>query len=273
MSELLRKFIRELETGRASPAEQYDTIIGHHEGKLAKPLTAHTLDEVLAKQDLWRKAFGTTSGAVGAYQFIKPTLASLKKELGLSGQEKFDSGLQDKLCDRLLSKRGLAKFLAGELGRDAFGNSLAKEWASFPLLAGTKRGQIGLRRGQSYYDGVAGNSALCKPAAVESLLDQVKGAKLGSKPNSNTGALPSKGSMKMSETVNVPVKSAWASKVNWAMALGIIFNIFAFFGLDVPDDVRAAVLAGGGSLVLVGGWIARTFFTTAITSASASKIK
>lgn len=170
MYDMLTALIRETETGKTDPAVQYQTIIGHNQRHLDKPVTEMTVDEIINASDSWRKRFGTTSGAAGAYQIIKPTLVQLKKDLGLSGSERFTPALQDHMCAKLLQKRGASQFLAGELSVVSFGNNLAREWASFPVLSTQKRGNTTLKRGQSYYDKVAGNSALIKPALVEGTL-------------------------------------------------------------------------------------------------------
>lgn len=171
---ILKALIRKTETGKTTPAEQYGTIIGHNEGKLAKPLVEWTVGEIIAASDGWRKRFGTTSGAAGAYQIIKPTLKLLQTKLGLDGTEKFTPELQDRMADELLDTRGLGAFLRGTITVEAFGNALAREWASFPVLSISRRGETVLKRGQSYYDKVAGNSALIEPEVVEASLLQLR---------------------------------------------------------------------------------------------------
>lgn len=170
MYDLLTALIRKTETGKTDPAVQYETIIGHNQRHLDKPLTSMTVDEIIAASDSWRKQFKTASGAAGAYQIIKPTLVQLKKDLGLTGSEKFTPVLQDRMGEKLCQKRGADQFLAGKLSLTAFGNNLAREWASFPVLSPTKRGEQAIKRGQSYYDKFAGNSALITPAVVEATL-------------------------------------------------------------------------------------------------------
>lgn len=173
MYDVLTALIRKTETGKTDPAVQYETIIGHNQHHLSKPLTQMTVDEIIAASDTWRKSFGTTSGAAGAYQIIKPTLVQLKKDLGLKGSEKFTPALQDRMGEKLCQKRGADQFLAGALSLTAFGNNLAREWASFPVLSATTRGKLKLTRGQSYYDKFAGNHALIAPDAVEGVLAQM----------------------------------------------------------------------------------------------------
>lgn len=74
------------------------------------------------------------------------------------------------------------------------------------------------------------------------------------------------------DSIVTTVKSAWFSKLNWTMAIGVVFNIFMLLGHPVPDDVQAAVITVGNSLVLIVGWVIRTWFTTSITAASAKKV-
>lgn len=74
------------------------------------------------------------------------------------------------------------------------------------------------------------------------------------------------------DTVLANVKSAWLSKLNWTLAAGALFNLFAFFGLNVPADVKDAIVMVGNGLVLIVAWVLRTWFTTSITPASAKKL-
>ena len=149
----LLDFIMKTETKFARP-RCYETIFGHNEGKLSRPLTAMTIDEVLAAQRNWpskvwvKEHFGKTqaSSAAGGPQFMRATLTELKRTLKLSGHEKFDGKLQDRLAMELLDRRGHDEFLAGEISRTAFGKRLAR--ASFPVLASTK----GAHRGGAKLD-------------------------------------------------------------------------------------------------------------------------
>ncbi len=168
---ILLAFIRQTETGRKD-ASAYDTIYGHNENKLSKPLTSMTVDEVIAAGPGWTKAY--RSSAAGAYQFMNATLKDLKASEGLTGREVFTPALQDRLGLALLKRRGFDGFMAGTIGRSAFGLGLAREWASFPVLADTKGAHRAVARGQTYYAGDKLNKALVKPEAVEAVLTQVK---------------------------------------------------------------------------------------------------
>lgn len=172
-------------SGLADPAKvQSSTILDDgtsvlvmNDGKrrvLAKPLTSMTIDEVLAAQRGWSKNHG--SSAAGGYQFMRNTLSDLKEELGLRGSQKLDPDLQDRLGYHLLKRRGYEDFMAGTISRIEFGKRLAMEWASFPVLAGTKGQKRTVKRGQSFYVGDGINKALVAPDVVEAMLDRVKAA-------------------------------------------------------------------------------------------------
>lgn len=217
---ILKALIRKTETGKTDPAVQYETIIGHNQHKLAKPLTQMTVGAIIAASDGWRKRFGTTSGAAGAYQIIKPTLKLLQTKLGLDGTEKFTPELQDRMADELLATRGLGSFLKGTITVEAFGNSLAREWASFPVLSTQRRGETVLKRGQSYYDKVAGNSALIKPETVEATLLQLRAPKPVTVPSYQPGDTDE-------PTPIVPVMAA----IDWVLIALVIFFILLVAGL------------------------------------------
>jgi muramidase (phage lysozyme) len=166
----LLDFIRDTEVG-TDDRGGYDVIYGFNQSKLPKPVTAMTVDEVLAAQAGWSKRFG--SSATGGYQFMRATLAGLKTELGLRGVQLLDADLQDRLGYHLLKRRGYEAYAAGTIGAAEFGKRVAMEWASFPVLAATKGAHLQLSRGQSYYAGDKLNKALVTPARVEAVLAEV----------------------------------------------------------------------------------------------------
>jgi muramidase (phage lysozyme) len=170
---ILLDFIYRTETGKAPP-DCYEVIFGHNQSELPKPLTAMTLDEVEAAQPGWTKRFG--SSAAGAAQFMRntldapKTLRDIEGEIGLSGAELFDADLQDAMAFHLLKRRGFYEFIIGRLSPTAFGNRLAMEWASFPVLSDIKGAHRRVKRGQTYYAGDGRNKVLVKPEAVEAVL-------------------------------------------------------------------------------------------------------
>lgn len=174
---VLLGYISGLETAREGDMA-YQTVIAHlnEKGELPKPITAMTLDELMVEQLRWVKQLGQASGAAGAYQIIRPTLQSLIKQFSLPTTAMFTPNGQDSLGYALLKRRGFDRFMAGSIGITEFGNELAKEWASLPLLSSVRRKIKGatrtLQRGQSYYDGVAGNKSLDGAATFEAVLAQ-----------------------------------------------------------------------------------------------------
>lgn len=140
----------------------YNQVYGRN--KMA-PLDEMTVNQVLSYQrDRVRK--GSPSSAVGRYQFIRPTLRGLVRELGLTGDELFTPALQDTLAVHLLKRRGLDRFLDGQVDLETFGNSLAKEWASLPVLTGRKKGK-------SFYAGDGLNNALTDTSAAQAAIASV----------------------------------------------------------------------------------------------------
>ncbi|WP_127903554.1 hypothetical protein [Solirhodobacter olei] len=122
------------------------------------PLSTMTINSVLAWQA--RVTRTSRSAAAGRYQIIPSTLRKLVREMGLTGKEDFDATLQDSMALRLLTDAGWTPNAAPT---DALGSSLARVWASLPLLGGADEGL-------SAYDGIAGNHALTTPSIFRNVL-------------------------------------------------------------------------------------------------------
>ena len=163
---VLLDFIGDIEAPRG-----YNTIYGNNQGKLKKPVTEMTVDEILAEQRSWTRKYG--SSATGRYQFMRATLTGLKEEGVVRGDEKLDGPVQDRLGYHLLKRRGYAKYVAGSMSTDDFGKRLAQEWASLPVLKDTKGQKRPVTRGQSYYAGDGLNKSLVDPERVETTLKEV----------------------------------------------------------------------------------------------------
>lgn len=167
--------IREVEVGTTA-RKGYDVIYANKQDKLPKPITSMTLAELQGHQS---KGWPAKSTASGGYQFMKATLAGLRKELGLRDTQVFTPDLQDRLGYHLLIRRGYDKFIAGTLSVNGFALNLAKEWASFPVLSATQGQKRKVTRGFSYYDGDGLNKSLISPPEIENLLaEALKAAKL-----------------------------------------------------------------------------------------------
>ena len=115
-----------------------------------KPLVEMTVREVLAWQDRIDPLY--MSEAAGKYQIMEDTLRGLYFEAGVSLDDLYDENTQDTLAIALLRRRGLDDFLALKITGQKFANSLAKEWASLPVVSGPKQGR-------SYYAGDGLNKA------------------------------------------------------------------------------------------------------------------
>jgi muramidase (phage lysozyme) len=131
------------------------------------------LKEVQALQRLMI-ANGSRSTASGRYQFIKNTLNTTIIEMGLTGEEVWGPELQDQMAVHLIKKRGLNKYLDGQITREDFANNLAKEWASLPVVTNLFNGKREVEVGQSYYAGDGLNKAFHKPETILALIDALK---------------------------------------------------------------------------------------------------
>lgn len=168
---VILKFISKTETGREGLAA-YNTVYAHRENSMIKPLVLMTIDEVIEQGAFRTRVFG--SSAAGAYQIMRDTLKGLKTELKLSGSEKFDAEMQDRLGLVLLKRRKLDRWISGKISDVEFALELAKEWASFPVLANTRGAHRKIVRGQSYYAGDGLNKSLVKPEEIEAMLAEAK---------------------------------------------------------------------------------------------------
>lgn len=167
---------RGVDKGRELVGEGIDALknlVGHHEssndynrvygsGVKRIPLNDMSVNEVLAWQRNYVKN-GSPSSAVGKYQIIQDTLRGLKTEMGLTGNEKMDADLQDRMFMHLAKRRGLDDFLSGKIDQDTMLKNLSKEWASLPKD----------NSGRSYYHGDGLNRASAAPATVRRALEMV----------------------------------------------------------------------------------------------------
>lgn len=163
---LLLDFIGGIEAPRG-----YDTVYGNNQGKLPKPLTSMSLDEVIVAQASWSKRFG--SSAAGRYQFMRATLKRLIPAMGLNEGQKMTPDLQDSMGYQLLKDRGYLDYVSGAMSLRAFALALSKEWASLPVLVAMQGAKGRVTRGQSYYAGDKLNKSLVKPSDLEAVLSQV----------------------------------------------------------------------------------------------------
>lgn len=129
----------------------YDVVLGY--GKFGRPtkdgkevsLTTLTVAEVFEFQNrLINNSKGKLSGvpksmgssAVGAYQFIKPTLEAFLNKGLISENTIFTAEVQEKLYLKLLEKAGLNEYESGSMSYGDYMDNLSKIWASVPNSKG-----------------------------------------------------------------------------------------------------------------------------------------
>ena len=171
---MLLDFIGKAETGKTG-REAYDIIVFYKQDRLPKPLTDHTVAEVLEAQKAWAKNW--KGSAAGKYQIIRKTLLGLVDQLGIPGDAKFSPDMQDRLAYRLLTTRGWQAFTSGQVTLNAFGLQLAKEWASIPVLSTVQGAHRAVKRGESYYAGDGVNASQKGADEFEAVLKAVLATK------------------------------------------------------------------------------------------------
>lgn len=161
---LIRKHESQSAVEKQGVSSAYDVVwSGINPEDRPKKLSALSVSRVLWWQDLIDSRY--QSEAAGAYQIMEDTLRTLAVDPAAT----FDAATQDALCLQLLDRRGWAKCEAGQLSVEAFGNALAREWASLPVITGAKSGR-------SYYAGDGLNKA---HATVDEVLDAIRAALAG----------------------------------------------------------------------------------------------
>lgn len=113
---------------RHESAENYNIA----NGSRAVDFTSMTVNDVIAWQQQDERTNGNMSAAAGAYQIIRTTLTGLRDSMGLTGNEKFDEAMQDRMATKLMEQRGYRKFLSGEISGKEFMHELSREWAAIP---------------------------------------------------------------------------------------------------------------------------------------------
>lgn len=148
-------------------------------------VSSMTVNEVLAFQKNWtneqRRAgipADQCSSAIGKYQFIRTTLESTVKQMGLSGNEKFTPELQDRLAMQQLKNAGYEKYVAGKTNDQTFLNKVAGVWSSIPQT-----------NGRSAHAGIGINAAgTSVTAAVTTLRAERASLVASEKPDTTTAA-------------------------------------------------------------------------------------
>lgn len=145
----------------------YDVVYGGIKRRdyPSKPITQMTVQQLLDWQDSIDPHY--PSEASGAPQVMEDTLRGMVKQGLVDPGATFDAKTQDQITVSLLQRRGLDDYQSGRITAEKFANSVAKEWASLPVVSGPKKGR-------SYYGGDGLNSA---HATVDDFLAAIRSAK------------------------------------------------------------------------------------------------
>lgn len=130
--------------GKAESNGNYNAYYGNPTNQEVV-LTDMTIQQVLD----WQQTFvrqGNPSSAVGRYQIINSTLASLVRHLGISPSQPFNQTTQDQLAIALIERRGAKAYVEKKLSKEEFAANLAMEWAGLPKT-------LGDNPSASYYSG------------------------------------------------------------------------------------------------------------------------
>ncbi len=135
-------------------------------GNVSIDFTTMTMRQVLAWQATYVQQ-GNPSNAVGKYQFIRPTLLGLVREMKISESERFDAALQDRLAIRLIERRGVRDYMNGRMSREQLAHNLSMEWAALPRV-------IGDNPEASYYDGDGLNKVQVRVDQILAAIDSLR---------------------------------------------------------------------------------------------------
>jgi muramidase (phage lysozyme) len=218
--------------GSHEAPEGFDQYYGgiHEDDGPPRPLTKMTVWEVLNWQDSIDSKY--PSEAAGRFQIMEDTLRGMVEGGQIDGDDLFNKNTQYDIGYQLLQRRGWNKFARGEITRIEFGNRLAKEWASLPVLSGPKRGM-------SYYAGDGLNSSYIKPEEVLNVL----------------GASPFDSPIPVSKGRTNITQSTTIRAAGSQIVAGIGVAVTA---IQSTEGIAQYMLIGGGFLVLfLGAWIMR----------------
>lgn len=76
----------------------------------------------------------------------------------------------------------------------------------------------------------------------------------------------------MDKFIEVAVRSAWWSKVNWTQAVAMLATLGVIFDLNVSPEDQAKIVATIQGVSGLATIILRTWFTTTVTQAAAARI-
>ncbi len=76
----------------------------------------------------------------------------------------------------------------------------------------------------------------------------------------------------MTKTVEVQVKSAWLSSINWTQAVGVLASILVVFGIEMDANTQVSVVAGIQAVAALVTWGLKTFSRPSATPSQAAKL-
>ena len=220
--------------GSIEAPEGFDQYYGgiRKEDGPPRPLTQMTVGEVLAWQDSIDAKY--RSEASGRFQVMEDTLRDLVLRGTVDIDAMFDVETQYHIGFVLMKRRGWAKFADGRISAIAFGNNLAKEWASLPVLSGDKFGR-------SYYGGDGLNHVLATPAQFMSVLQLSAVAA----PQVSPTPAPKP---KQERTHITQSKTVRAAGTQVVAGLGV-----ATTAIQATEGVAQYMIIGGGILIVLFG--------------------
>ena len=66
----------------------------------------------------------------------------------------------------------------------------------------------------------------------------------------------------MEPKTKTETKTGFASKINWTQGFALVASMLVMFGIDVPVEVQAGLVAVIQGVQAVATWVMRTWFTT-----------
>lgn len=73
--------------------------------------------------------------------------------------------------------------------------------------------------------------------------------------------------------VEVAIKSAWWSRINWTQAIAMLASVGVVFGLDLSAEEQAKIVATIQAVSSLATIVLRTWFTETVTPTVAHKIE
>lgn len=73
--------------------------------------------------------------------------------------------------------------------------------------------------------------------------------------------------------VEVAVKSAFWSKINWVQAVTLVATVATVFGFDFPPDLQAKIVETLVAVSTLATIVLRTWFTSSVTPPVAERLE